>query len=187
MRAIRYPLFAILALLVGCASPKKSALHYSAPSTAPVQEKITDAKTAVTDVSTAIADAQTALQTSDLRSPTSERVGHALTLAEQRANDAAVALAAAGNNTLLLDSAVRNQTDVLNRTIDEKNSAITERDSAVGKYHHLKFWICLLAAGAVLSLAWRFKSLLLFIPPPYNLVAIGALPVLTFAFLWIRL
>jgi flagellar basal body L-ring protein FlgH len=170
---------AMLMLATSCANHKPVTVRYSAPSTAPVQQKITDATTAIGDVSIAIAEAKAI--------NTNEKVGHALTIAEARAHDAKDALTAAGDRTLLLDSAVRNQTDVLNRTIDEKNDAITERDSAVRKYHGLKFFVCLLAAGAVLSLAWRLRGLLVFIPPPYNLVAIGALPVLTFTFLWIRL
>jgi hypothetical protein len=185
---------AMLMLATGCANSRKTpALHYSAPSTAPIQEKISDAKSSVAaavsaadSVSAAIAEAKTI--------NTNEQVGHALGVAEARAKDlstqltsAQSALVGAGEKTLLVDSAVRNQTDLLNRTIGAKNAAITERDSAVRKYHGLKFFLCLLAAGAVLSLAWRLRGLLVFIPPPYNLVAIGALPVLTFTFLWIRL
>jgi hypothetical protein len=170
---------AMLLLATSCANRKPATVRYSPPSTAPVQQKITDATAAVGDVSAAIAAAKAI--------NIDEKVGHALTIAEARAIDAKDALAAAGDKTLLLDSAVRNQTDLLNRTIDEKNTAITERDDAVRKYHALKFFLCLLAAGAVLFIAWRFRALLVFIPPPYNLVAIGALPVLVFTFLWIRL
>jgi hypothetical protein len=184
----------MLLLATSCAnSPKRSTIRYSAPSTAPVQQKISDAKSSVAaavsaadSVSAAIADAKSI--------NTDVKVGHALGVAESRAKDLSTQLASAqgslidaGDKTLLLDSAVRNQTDLLNTCGDEKNAAITERDSAVRKYHDLKFFVCLLAAGAVLSLAWRFRGLLAFIPPPCNLVAIGALPLVIFTFLWIRL
>jgi hypothetical protein len=182
--------------LASCAHRKLATIRYSPPSTAPVQEKISDAKSSNTaaisaadSVTALIAEAQTALAVSDL-----PRVGHALGVAESMAKDLGnqlsvtqSSLTIAGDRTLLLDSAVRNQTTLLNNAIDEKNAAITARDVAVSKYHRLKFFVCLLAAGAVLSLAWRFRGLLAFIPPPYNLVAIGALPVITFTALWIRL
>jgi PBP1b-binding outer membrane lipoprotein LpoB len=165
--------------LAGCSSsPKRSSIRYSPPPVAPVQEKITHAQTAAASVSAAIAEAQALNK--------DEKVGHALGVAESAAKELKVDLVVAGDRLLLLDSSIRNQTDLLNAAIDEKNAAIIERDDAVSKYHKLKFFLCLLAAGVVLSLAWRFRGLLVFIPPPYNLVAIGALPVLVFGFLWIR-
>jgi hypothetical protein len=177
-RSFAFLLFVLLAcgamlfLATSCQSSKTPALRYSAPSTAPIQEKLSDAKSSVTsaitdsvDVAAAIAEAKSI--------NTDVKVGHALGIAESRTKDLGTQLAAAqtaigvaGDRTLLVDSAVRNQTDLLNNTITEKNDAITARDSAVRKYHGLKFFVCLLAAGAVLSLAWRFRGLLVFIGPP---------------------
>ncbi|TMJ17788.1 MAG: hypothetical protein E6G94_01425 [Alphaproteobacteria bacterium] len=179
-------------LATSCSNRKPLTMHYSAPSVAPVREKLSDAQSlSVAEATTGVA-AQLALaraktlapQVPDLQEAIAEASGQVEHLLEVNANLQA-ALKEVGAKLAVYETATNLQTTLLNSANDAKNSAITERDIAVAKYHRLKFLVCLLAAGAVLSLAWRFKTLLLFIPPPYDLVAIGALPVIAFAFCWI--
>lgn len=175
----------MLLLATSCANPKRSAIRYSPPSFTPIREKITDAQTSASGVKNAIEKAQSLVGQDSVDPKNVPDLNAALADAHRFVEALGGNLVGAQEKTNFVESASKNQTVLLNNAIDEKNAAITERDVAVRKYHGLKFLVCLLAAGAVLSLAWRLRGLLAFIPPPYNFVAIGALPLITFTFLWV--
>jgi hypothetical protein len=96
-----------------------------------------------------------------------------------------LALNDAADKITLLESAVKNQTVLLNNANDEKNAAITERDAAVEKYHHLKFFLCLLAAAAAGLLVFQFRGLLRLLGP-WGFAAYAVVPGAVFTFVWLR-
>lgn len=195
-------LFACLAVALcvgGCASPKRSAVHYSPPSVAPVREKISSAQGSVANAITLAGAAKTAIAraTELLAAPADqlsvpdlqEALGEASGKVDALTTQLGSALGALGEAQVRIDALetkVSTQAAQLNTAIDEKNAAITWGDAAVSKYHRLKFFICLLAAAAAGLLVFQFRGLLVYLGP-WGLAAYVVVPGLVFTALWIRL
>jgi hypothetical protein len=190
-----------LLLATGCSSsPKRSSVRYSPPSVQPVREKITDAQTFAVAEATAGVAAQTALAkakeilstpqplnpstTADLQEAIAEATAQVNHLLAVNAN-LQLALNEAADKVTLLESVVKNQTVLLNNAIDEKNAAITERVIAVEKYHHLKFFLALLAAAAAGLLVFQFRGVLRLLGP-WGFAAYAVVPGAVFTFVWLR-
>lgn len=174
------PFFALFAAAIVCTScsapPKRSVIHYSAPSVAPVRAKISEARTSVTAAATSATRAQVAIAKADallvgrdsvepehvpaLRLQLSsasadlDALTHELTIAQ-------TALAAAETNAAELQVKVETQTDQLNICGDEKNLALAasaqlQREKATLKQ---RLRVRHLIIGALL--AWIFRRQLL--------------------------
>jgi len=165
---------------------------------APVRKQISEASSHVSNAQThaqkakeSVADAKAAAKVGaiDLN-----RLHVALDLANQEIdaltqelNVTQQALAYGARASTELQGKINDQTDSLNKANDEKNRALKAADDAERRYHHLKFWVCALAAVAAGLLVFRLKALLFLIPPPYNFIVGAAVPVAVFGFLWLRL
>jgi hypothetical protein len=181
----------MLLLATSCANPKRSSIRYSPPNVQPVREKLIDAKTSVVAAVSAADAVQSAIAEAKAAN-TNEKVGHALGLAESKAKEliaqlqsAQGSIGGAGDNLTLYDSAARNQTVLLNNAITRADASDLRADAAVEKYHHLKFFLCLLAAAAAGLLVFQFRGLLRLLGP-WGFAAYAVVPGAVFAFVWLR-
>jgi hypothetical protein len=159
--------FAILCLLfASCAAPRVTP-HFSPPNPAPVRKKLADVKSHGEAAKEAIKEKN-------------------LKLAGEQVDALLDELTLTQDALKMYDRAVEVQTSVANHAIDDKNQAISDADQAKRRYHRLKFPVCVAGAALGLLLALRFK-LTRFLPVPYNLVGIVALPPLIYGALWIFL
>lgn len=202
-------------LTCSCASTQRQNLQYSAPSVRPVQaavetgqthvraaqSHVTKAQTHATTVKGKLADIEKALTSGPKTSPPPapalmklldearsevDALTQELTETQAALADAQTALASAQTLSQSLQKQVNDQTTMLNKTIIEKNAALTERDTAVHAYHKLKFYACLLGAAAALFLLWKFKPFLAFLGP-YAPLAFLVGPATLFGLLWLLL
>jgi hypothetical protein len=211
MRSLRFSRFNVLThsvitllaatLFSSCASPRRSAIHYSAPSVAPIRQNISSAKAhaaaegiAAGAAGVAIARAQSLYSSheshpsessADLQESLGEASGQINTLITEN-GALRPALDAAEANITTLETKVGSQTDSLNTCGDEKNLAIDRADKATHRYHKLKFLMCTLAAAAAGLLVFQFRNLLLLLGP-YGFAAYAVVPGIVFAALWLRL
>jgi hypothetical protein len=165
---VRRHCFAILLplLLASCAAPRVTP-HLSPPNPAPVRTKLAQVKSHGEAAKAAIKE-------------------NNLKLAGEHVDALLDELTHAQEALKMYDRAVEVQTTIANHAIDDKNTAISDADSAKRRYHRLKFPVSVAGAVLGLVLALRF-NLLRFLPPPYNLVGIVALPPLIYGALWIFL
>jgi len=165
-----------LALPACTAIPSKTLLHYSPPSVMPVRRAIATAQEHAAAAQQYLRNAGTQEKTEHLAIANAANEIDALT-------DELLNAQSALTKTETDASA---QTQLLNAANDSKNAAITAADAAKFRYHRLKFYACLIGAAAALLLALRL-GVLSFVPPPYNFVAVAAVPVIAFGALWIEL
>lgn len=162
--------------------PRKTQLHYSPPSTAGIHKPLDGAKASAADAKSSVAAAVSAAEKGDL-----DTVKVELRAANDYIDQLTRQLLNTEEAVGYYEKKVVSQTDAANKAIDEKNHAIDVANAAVSRYHKLKFAVCLLAAAAALLLVFQFRALFIFIPPPYNLIALGVVPIAVFGFLWLRL
>src|ERR1043166_12245 len=173
---MRVALYVSAAFLASCSSPGNGSwLHYSAPSSAPVQQSVQRAQSSV---DAAIEQAKN-LSVDEKSQPGLVALNRSLFEAKNELRDAQA-------HIIDLDKKVRDQTDTLNKTIDEKNAAITARDAANSHVHKLKFLVCSIAAAAAGLLVFQFRSILALFGP-WGFIAYAAVPSLVFGLLWLRL
>jgi hypothetical protein len=191
---------AMLLLATSCSSPKHASIRYSPPSAHSVYEKLSDAenlaraeasaagaaKAAIARATSLVAAPADQLSVPELKEALGDASGQVESLLTANASLQA-ALKEVGAKLAVYETATKLQTTLLNSANDRADAAEIRADKAERGYHRLKFYNCLIIAAGVGLLAWRFKSLLLFIPAPWNLVAMGALPVGAFGLAWILL
>lgn len=194
--------FILWALCSCSAIPRKTAVHYSPPSTATVSSSIGTAQGSVRSAGIEAGNLKTQIASAI---KASEGGSVELKLALTRANLSVDTLtkqllvtggdltAAAGSITQL-QAEVNGLAGAANTCIDEKNAAIDiahakEKQVAFEQahVHRLKFWMCSLAAGCALLVAFGFRSVLM-LGGPYALAAgFVAFPAATFAACWLLL
>lgn len=138
--------------LAACTGPRITHLRYSPPSSAPVRAAIGHAQDAARQAKKDIADARKARD---------DALALALSDADTQIDKLTVELVTAQTALNDLEAKTATQTDQLNHAVEDKNTALLERDAADEKVHKAssKLWhtrILLLAA-----LIWIFRTPLL--------------------------
>jgi chromosome segregation ATPase len=191
----------VLALLVLCScssAPKHSHQEYSAPSTAPVREKVNSAKAAVDRASTHAAKAKAAIGQAEKVAPEIPDLRAALGAANSETDELTKELLNAANDLVVADGRIDGLqkanavlAKVANDSVKEKNLALAQKKAAETQaaedrrhVHRLKRYICGAGAAIAFLFAFQFRGLLMLAGPwVLGIVLLGA-PAAVFAFLW---
>jgi hypothetical protein len=184
----RFVIIVVAALFASCSAPHK----FAPPSVAPVREKIANAQEHVANAQTHAGLAKIAVDRARAIAPAElNDLRQALDLASAEIDSLTDELLHA--QTALHDAQLK--LDTLEKRVGEQteklNAATEAARVAIGKYHLLKFYFCLIAAAAVFLVVFYFRKVLIAIPPPFSIyagaAAFAGLPAATFGALWFRL
>lgn len=182
----------ILAVTVLCScAGTRATPTFIQPSTAAIGQATAEAKAHTTKAQVSGRAAKQSIKQAEAKAPQAklelELAGQQVDTLLTELDQTQDALSRSEGSRTQLDSELRTQTKLANQASTDLRELQPRLTAVTHKYHRAKLILGSLMTGAIALLMWKFKAMLAFIPPPYNLVVMAGAPVVAGTLIYLLL